>query len=146
MPVASGEASGRSNLLPFRRKFGQLPGPADPLFFDADASQPRPTSLPGLETATVGTLEAAGISRRGSTPALELPCCTSLRLRTADPVPDLSCGSPLNRPRSLRRMASYPPSLPASATVPGVEDPAGNVHDGQRVVVAGGPTAVKVPR
>jgi hypothetical protein len=46
----------------FEEKFGRLPGPADPLFFDPDAGQPQPVSLPGLETATVSMLEAAGIS------------------------------------------------------------------------------------
>src|ERR1700730_17118095 len=31
-------------------------------FIDPDAAQPQPVSLPGLETATVGMLEATGIS------------------------------------------------------------------------------------
>jgi hypothetical protein len=46
----------------FEEKFGRPPGPDDPLFFDPDADEPRPMSLPGVETATVGMLEAAGIS------------------------------------------------------------------------------------
>ncbi len=46
----------------FEEKFGRPPGPDDPLFFDPDADLPQPMSLPGLETATVGMLEAAGIS------------------------------------------------------------------------------------
>jgi hypothetical protein len=46
----------------FAEKFGRPPGPDDPLFFDPDAPEPAPVSLPGLETATVGMLEAAGIS------------------------------------------------------------------------------------
>ena len=45
----------------FEEKFGRPPGPDDPLFFDPDAGHPQPVSLPGLETATVGMLEAAGI-------------------------------------------------------------------------------------
>lgn len=45
----------------FEEKFGRPPGPDYPLFFDPDASQPRPMSLPGLEAATTGMLEAAGI-------------------------------------------------------------------------------------
>ncbi len=45
----------------FEEKFGRPPGPDDPLFFDPDADHPQPVSLPGLETATVGMLEAAGI-------------------------------------------------------------------------------------
>ena len=46
----------------FEEKFGRPPGPDDPLFFDPDADEPQPMSLPGVETATVGMLEAAGIS------------------------------------------------------------------------------------
>jgi hypothetical protein len=46
----------------FEEKFGRPPGPDDPLFFDPGADEPRPVSLPGLETATVSMLEAAGIS------------------------------------------------------------------------------------
>ena len=46
----------------FEEKFGRPPGPDDPLFFDPGADEPRPFSLPGLETATVGMLEAAGVS------------------------------------------------------------------------------------
>jgi hypothetical protein len=46
----------------FEEKFGRPPGPGDPLFFDPGADEPRPVSLPHLETATVGMLEAAGIS------------------------------------------------------------------------------------
>ena len=46
----------------FEEKFGRPPGPDDPLFFDPGADHPQPVSLPGLETATVGMLEAAGIS------------------------------------------------------------------------------------
>ena len=45
----------------FEEKFGRPPGPDDPLFFDPDADQPQPVSLTGLETETVGMLEAAGI-------------------------------------------------------------------------------------
>ena len=52
----------------FEEKFGRPPGPDDPLFFDPDADEPQPMSLPGVETATVSMLEAAGISRHGSTP------------------------------------------------------------------------------
>ena len=46
----------------FEEKFGRPPGPDDPLFFDPDADEPQPMSLPGVETATVSMLEAAGIS------------------------------------------------------------------------------------
>ena len=46
----------------FEEKFGRPPGPDDPLFFDPDADEPQPVSLTGLETETVGMLEAAGIS------------------------------------------------------------------------------------
>jgi len=46
----------------FEEKFGRPPGPDDPLFFDPDADEPQPMSLPGVENATVGMLEAAGIS------------------------------------------------------------------------------------
>ena len=46
----------------FEEKFGRPPGPDDPLFFDPDADEPQLMSLPGVETATVGMLEAAGIS------------------------------------------------------------------------------------
>jgi hypothetical protein len=46
----------------FEEKFGRPPGPQDPIFFDPGADQPQPMSLPGLETATAGLLEAAGIS------------------------------------------------------------------------------------
>jgi hypothetical protein len=45
----------------FEAKFGRPPGPEDPLFFDPDADQPQPVSLAGIEQATVGMLEAAGI-------------------------------------------------------------------------------------
>ena len=45
----------------FEEKFGRPPGPDDPLFFDPDAGEPQPVSLTGLETETVGMLEAAGI-------------------------------------------------------------------------------------
>jgi hypothetical protein len=45
----------------FEEKFGRLPGPDDPLFFDPDADEPQPVSLTGLETETVAMLEAAGI-------------------------------------------------------------------------------------
>lgn len=45
----------------FEDKFGRSPGPDDPLFFDPDADEPQPVSLTGLETETVGMLEAAGI-------------------------------------------------------------------------------------
>jgi hypothetical protein len=45
----------------FEDKFGRPPGPDDPLFFDPDAGEPQPVSLTGLETETVGMLEAAGI-------------------------------------------------------------------------------------
>jgi hypothetical protein len=45
----------------FEDKFGRPPGPDDPLFFDPDADEPQPVSLTGLETETVGMLEAAGI-------------------------------------------------------------------------------------
>ena len=45
----------------FEEKFGRSPGPDDPLFFDPDADEPQPVSLTGLETETVGMLEAAGI-------------------------------------------------------------------------------------
>ena len=51
----------RPSVRRFEEKFGRPPGPDDPLFFDPDADQPQPVSLPGLETATVGMLEAAGI-------------------------------------------------------------------------------------
>ena len=46
----------------FEEKFGRPPGPDDPLFFDPDADEPQPVSLTGLETETVGMLEAAGVS------------------------------------------------------------------------------------
>ena len=46
----------------FEEKFGRPPGPDDPLFFDPDADEPQPMSLPGVETATVSMLEAAGVS------------------------------------------------------------------------------------
>jgi len=45
----------------FEEKFGRPPGPGDPMFFDPDADQPQPVSPLGLEAATVGMLEAAGI-------------------------------------------------------------------------------------
>jgi hypothetical protein len=45
----------------FEDKFGRRPGPDDPLFFDPDVGEPQPVSLTGLETETVGMLEAAGI-------------------------------------------------------------------------------------
>jgi hypothetical protein len=45
----------------FEEKFGRPPGPDDPLFFDPGADEPQPVSLTGLETETVGMLEAAGI-------------------------------------------------------------------------------------
>ncbi len=45
----------------FEEKFGRRPGPDHPLFFDPDADEPQPVSLTGLETETVGMLEAAGI-------------------------------------------------------------------------------------
>ena len=46
----------------FEEKFGRPPGPDDPVFFDRDADEPRPDSVPGMESATVAMLEAAGIS------------------------------------------------------------------------------------
>ena len=46
----------------FEDKFGRPPGPDDPLFFDPDADEPQPLPAAGMETATVGMLEAAGIS------------------------------------------------------------------------------------
>jgi hypothetical protein len=45
----------------FEEHFGRPPGPDDPLFFDPGTDQPQPVSLPSLESATVGMLEAAGI-------------------------------------------------------------------------------------
>jgi hypothetical protein len=46
----------------FEEKFGRLPGPDDPVFFDPDADEPMPPALLGIEAAGVGMLEAAGIS------------------------------------------------------------------------------------
>ena len=57
-----GAAMLEAQVRRFEEKFGRPPGPDDPLFFDPDADEPQPMSLPGLETATVGMLEAAGIS------------------------------------------------------------------------------------
>ncbi|HET9898961.1 MAG TPA: hypothetical protein VFQ44_28900 [Streptosporangiaceae bacterium] len=37
----------------FEEKFGRPPGPDDPLFFDADADEPQPVSLTGLELPRV---------------------------------------------------------------------------------------------
>jgi hypothetical protein len=45
----------------FEEKFGRPPGPGDPLFFDPDADEPQPVSLPGIENTTAAMLEAAGI-------------------------------------------------------------------------------------
>ena len=50
-----------AQLRRFEKKFGRPPGPEDPLFFDPDADEPQPVSLMGMETETVGMLEAAGI-------------------------------------------------------------------------------------
>ena len=56
-----GEAMLEAQVRRFEETFGRPPGPDDPLFFDPDAGQPQPVSLPGLESATVGMLEAAGV-------------------------------------------------------------------------------------
>ncbi|HEV2375054.1 MAG TPA: hypothetical protein VGS19_23205 [Streptosporangiaceae bacterium] len=45
----------------FEEKFGRPPGLSDPVFFDPNADQPQPMSLPAVETATVGMLESAGV-------------------------------------------------------------------------------------
>jgi hypothetical protein len=50
-----------AQLRRFEEKFGRPPGPDDPLFFDPDADEPQPLSVTGMETETVGMLEAAGI-------------------------------------------------------------------------------------
>jgi len=57
-----GKAMLEAQARRFEEKFGRPPGPDDPLFFDPGANEPQPMSLPGLETATVGMLETAGIS------------------------------------------------------------------------------------
>lgn len=56
-----GTAMLEAQVRRFEEKFGRPPGPGDPLFFDPDADQPQPMSLPGMETATVELLEAAGV-------------------------------------------------------------------------------------
>jgi len=56
-----GKALLEAQVRRFEVKFGRPPGPDDPLFFDPGAGQPQPVSLPGLETATVDMLEAAGV-------------------------------------------------------------------------------------
>jgi hypothetical protein len=57
-----GTAMLEAQVRRFEEKFGRPPGPGDPLFFDPDGDQPQPISLPGMETATVELLEAAGVS------------------------------------------------------------------------------------
>lgn len=57
-----GSAAMEAQLRRFEGKFGRPPGPEDPVFFDPDADEPQPFSLPGLETQTVAMLEAAGVS------------------------------------------------------------------------------------
>jgi len=57
-----GSAAMEAQFRRFEEKFGRPPGPEDPVFFDPDAEEPQPFSLPGLETQTVAMLEAAGIS------------------------------------------------------------------------------------
>jgi hypothetical protein len=48
-----GLAAMEAQLRRFEEKFGRPPGPEDPVFFDPDAEEPQPFSLPGLETQTV---------------------------------------------------------------------------------------------
>ena len=57
-----GSAAMEAQFRRFEEKFGRPPGPEDPVFFDPDAEEPQPFSLPGLETQTVAMLEAAGTS------------------------------------------------------------------------------------
>jgi hypothetical protein len=52
----------QSQIRRFEDKFGRPPGPDEPLFFDPDADEPQPLPATGMEAATVGMLEAAGIS------------------------------------------------------------------------------------
>jgi hypothetical protein len=49
-------------LRAFRAKFGRDPGPADPLFFDPDADEPRPLNQVAVEAGMVDAMERAGIS------------------------------------------------------------------------------------
>lgn len=48
-------------LRAFERKFGRPPGPDDPIFFDPDATEPRPMPPANLEYATLTMLNTAGI-------------------------------------------------------------------------------------
>lgn len=46
----------------FRVKFGRDPGPDDPVFFDPDAEEPRPTPVVKIESEAVAAMEKAGIN------------------------------------------------------------------------------------
>jgi len=46
----------------FREKFGRLPGPTDPLFFDPDSDEPQMISVDDFDDPMIDMLEAAGIS------------------------------------------------------------------------------------
>ncbi len=45
----------------FREKFGRAPGPTDPIFFDPNASEPRPLDPERVEQAVLHAMEQAGI-------------------------------------------------------------------------------------
>jgi hypothetical protein len=60
--ISKGSAAAlEAQVRRFVEKFGRPPGPQDLLFFDPDADEPQPLSLPGMEESTVAMLEAAGI-------------------------------------------------------------------------------------
>ena len=46
----------------FRRKFGRDPGPNDPVFFDPNASTPRPYPFERAEAEVAAAMKAAGVA------------------------------------------------------------------------------------
>ncbi len=51
----------KEQLEAFRRKFGRDPGPADPVFFDPDAEEPRPIDGARLDAAITKALKDGGV-------------------------------------------------------------------------------------
>jgi hypothetical protein len=51
----------QAQVRAFTKKFGRLPGPGEPIFFDPDANEPRPVNPADLEHHTTAMLQTAGV-------------------------------------------------------------------------------------
>ena len=51
-----------SQLAAFREKFGRVPGPTDPVFFDPDADEPRELDADAMERAMIDAMAASGVA------------------------------------------------------------------------------------